>query len=145
MPSHRPYGPGISEAWSRLYRWAGPRGILGPQSYAAGISWDNPELCPPGSCRYSACIAIPDELEISGDVVLLTFPARNYLCLEFRGPETEFATAYGILYSRVLPASGCEPEDAPAIEFYKGQAKSFPGGDSSFTLEIALSVKPLAK
>jgi AraC family transcriptional regulator len=139
-----PYGPGIHEAWSRLYRWAGPRGILGPSSFAAGVSWDNPELCPPESCRYSACIAIPDEIEPSGEVVLLAFPARNYLCLEFRGPEAEFAAAYDRLYGRVLPESGCEPEDAPAIELYKGPAGSPAGGASGFDLDIALPVKPLA-
>lgn len=138
------YGSGIHEAWSRLYRWAGPRGLLGPQTFTAGVSWDNPELCPPESCRYSACIAIPDELEISGDVVLLTFPARNYLCLGFCGREADFSAAYNSLYSCILPESGCEPEDAPAIELYKIQTDSPSGETSPFDLDIALPVKSLA-
>jgi AraC family transcriptional regulator len=139
-----PYGPGIHEAWGRLGRWAGPRGLFGrgkdaPGAQAVGISWDNPDICPPERCRYSACIAISDELEPSGKVVVLCFPARTYLCLHYAGNEAGFAAAYGSLYRLYLPESGFEPEDAPAIEFYHG----FERKAQDFNLDIALPVRAL--
>jgi AraC family transcriptional regulator len=139
-----PYGPGIQEAWNRLCRWAGPRGFLGPRAeggtwQAAGISWDNPEHCPPKRCRYSTCIEIPPEVEPSGDILLLSFPARSYLCLHYTGSDADFTAAYSELFRRVLPASSLEPEDDPAIELYRG---SMPGA-AGFDLDIALPVRPL--
>ena len=134
-----PYGPEIQEAWDRLCRWAGPRGLLGPGTRAAGVSWDNPDLCPPERCRYSACIEIPENAEPSGDVVLVAFPARDYLCLHFTGPERGLSAAYSELYRRHLPESGFEPEDDPAIEFYRSPVR-----EDAFDLDIALPVRPLA-
>lgn len=131
-----PYGEEIAEAWARLYRWAGPRGLLGPNALMAGISWDNPELCPGDRCRYSACIGMPEALETGSDMLLLSFPARSYLCLHFAGPESDFAEAYSSLYKSYLPASGFEPEDDPAIEFQRHP----PSPQGGFDLEIALPV-----
>lgn len=133
-----PYGPGVEEAWRRLYAWAGPRGLLGPAARTAGISWDNPELCPPVKCRYSAALLVSEEERLEGAAVPLSFPARTYLCLRYKGLESGFAAAYDELYRRHLPESGFEPEDDPAIELYRG-----PMGEE-FDLDIALPVRPLA-
>ncbi len=133
-----PYGPDIQEAWDRLCRWAGPRGLLGSGTRAAGLSWDNPELCPHGRCRYSACLEIPAGIETGGDVLPLDFPARTYLILSCSGSAVDFSAAYDRLYDRYLPRSGFEPEDDPAIEFYRSIASV-----GSFDLDIALPVRTL--
>jgi AraC family transcriptional regulator len=134
-----PYGEGIGEAWARLGRWAGPRGLFGPGARAAGVSWDNPDICAPERCRYSACLEIPEGLEPSGEVLLLAFPPRSYIALRYEGPEEGLSAAYSRLYREVLPASGFEPEDDPAIEFYR----TMKGGDRGFDLEIFLPVREL--
>jgi len=134
------YGPGIGEAWGRLFRWSGPRGLLSGPFRSIGLSWDNPDICPTESCRYSACVEIPPDIEVSGDVVILAFPPRTYLCLRFEGAEADFAEAYERLYRRLLPESGFEPEDSPALEMYR----SFPGDAARFDLDIALPVRPLS-
>lgn len=134
-----PYGPGIREAWARLHRWAGPRGIIGPETVSVGVSWDNPEICAPDRCRYSACLPLPEGIEASDDIVVVAFPARSYLCLHFLGPEADFSAAYAGLYRRYLPESGFEPEDDPAIEFYRSAA----GAERGFDVDIALPVRPL--
>ena len=134
-----PYGPGIQEAWTRLYRWAAPRGLIGPATKIAGVSWDNPGYSPAKQCRYSVCIPIPEDLEASEDVLILDFPARRYLCLGYEGPEADFAAAYTALYRRYLPESGYEPEDDPSIELYRSASAK-----QGFDLDIALPVRPLA-
>jgi AraC family transcriptional regulator len=133
------YGPGIAEAWERLCRWAGPRRLLGPGMRAAGVSWDNPDVCPPERCRYSACLQIPEGIEPSEDPTLLVFPARTYIVLHYSGGESGFSSAYEELYGELLPRSGFEPEDSPAIELYRGP----PGGMAGFSADIALPVRPI--
>lgn len=136
---HGGYGAGIDEAWTRLYRWAGPRGLLGPGSRAAGVSWDDPAITPPDRCRYSACLELPAGVEPAGPATLLAFPARDYLVRDFRGPEAGLSAAYTELYRRDLPECGFVPADAPAIELYRGPL----GPDRLFDLEIAVPVETL--
>lgn len=135
------YGPQIGDAWARLYRWAGPRGLLGGSKGQAcppaGIAWDSPDITAPERCRYSVCLACPEEIEASGEVVLLDFPRRSYLVLSYEG--SDLSAAYEALYGRALLESGFEPEDAPALEFYRSPID--PSG--RFDLDLALSVKAL--
>lgn len=135
------YGPQIGEAWTRLYRWAGPRGLLGGDKGRAcppaGIAWDNPEITAPERCRYSVCLPCPETSEASGEVVFLDIPRRSYLVLSYEGPE--LGAAYGALYGRALQESGFEPEDAPTLEFYR----SLIGPSGRFDLDLALPVKAL--
>jgi AraC family transcriptional regulator len=135
-----PYGKGIGESWALLFKWAGPRGLLTPTARIAGVSWDNPELCPIERCRYSACLSVPEDLALPPEIVELRFPERSYLCLHFTGPESCLTDAYSGLYRRQLPESGFEPEDDPAVEFYNRPVRE--GED--FDLEIALPVRPLS-
>jgi AraC family transcriptional regulator len=131
------YGPAIGEAWGRLCRWAGPRGLLGPGSVSAGLAWDSPDITEPARCRYSVCLSCPPALELSGEVVPLEFAPRKHLVLSYRGPD--LSKAYTYLYKQILPVSGFEPEDSPALEFYRAAAQSM----KTFDLEIALPVHPL--
>jgi AraC family transcriptional regulator len=132
------YGPSIDAAWGKLCRWAGPRRLLGPGSVAAGIAWDSPEITAAERCRYSVCLSAPPELQISGEILGLDLPARSCLVLSYKGPN--LGAAYTYLYKTCLPSSGFEPEDSPAIEFYRSWAKPM----KVFDLEIALPVKVLA-
>ena len=131
------YGPSIDAAWGRLCRWAGPRGLLGPTSLAAGMAWDSPEITEAARCRYSVCIAAPPQLKVFGEIIALDIPLRSYLVLAYKGPD--LSSAYNCLYKTCLPSSGFEPEDAPSLEFYRSFAKPM----KVFDLEIALPVKAL--
>jgi AraC family transcriptional regulator len=134
------YGRAIEEAWGRLYRWAGPRGILGQgglSGLAAGLAWDSPGITAPERCRYSVCLPCPLGLEASGGVVFLDFPRRSYLVLSYKGPD--LSAAYDALYGKALPESGFEPEDAPALEFYRSVAQPL----VVFDLDLALPVRAL--
>jgi AraC family transcriptional regulator len=133
-----PYGPGVGEVYGSLFRWAGPRGLLGPKALTLGISWDNPEITAPEHCRYSACVSIPPNVEVSGEAVLVTYPATDYLVLSYKGPEAGLSDAYSRLYRVHLPASGFEPRDFPALEFYKEMTS-----ERMFDVDIAIPVRPI--
>jgi len=131
------YGPAIGEAWGRLCRWAGPRGLLGPASVAAGLAWDSPDITEAERCRYSVCLSCPPETEFSGEIVPLEIPKRKHLVLSYRGPD--LSAAYTYLYKQILPGSGFEPEDSPALEFYRSVSRPM----RTFDLDLALPVHPL--
>lgn len=134
------YGPSIERAWGKLCRWAGPRGLLGPaglEGIAAGLAWDSPEITAPERCRYSVCLACPEGVEASGEVVFLEVPRRTCLVLSYKGAD--LGAAYDALYGKALPESGFEPEDAPALEFYRSLGRPM----KIFDLDIALPVKNL--
>jgi AraC family transcriptional regulator len=132
------YGRGIDQAWRRLFRWAGPRGIIRADTRPAGIAWDNPDITPHDRCRYSACLPAPPGISGTGEVVIIELPARTYLSMAYRGPS--LSAAYTLLYSHHLPESGFEPEDGPAIEFYAKQGSPA----DIFDLEIDIPVLPLS-
>ncbi len=55
-----PYGPGNAETMERLKHWAKSRNLMNGHSVILGIAQDNPQMIPPETCRYDACILLPD-------------------------------------------------------------------------------------
>lgn len=135
-----PYGPGIGRAWGTLMRWAGPRGLLGPEARIYGVSWDNPEVTAGRKLRYDACLEVPPGTEGSGAVFIRDLSPYRCIVLPYRGPERGLSEAYGRLYYQLLPESSCEPEDFPAFERYLAPPQGLL--IRRFDLEIYLPVKP---
>jgi len=55
-----PYGPGNIETMEHLKHWAKSRDLMNGHSVILGIARDNPQIIPPETCRYDACILLPD-------------------------------------------------------------------------------------
>ncbi|MCP4744873.1 MAG: AraC family transcriptional regulator, partial [Desulfobacteraceae bacterium] len=73
-----PYGPeGCGKAHEKLFQWAGPRGFVN-QGTIIGVGWDNPEVTPPEKCRYDACITVPEQTKVDGEVGLQKIPSGSY-------------------------------------------------------------------
>ena len=118
-----PYGPALARAWERITAWAGKSGLLGPETAALGVSWDNPGLTPPERCRYDACVALPegfaaDEQALAQDgVCLQSLPAGLYGCYRRPTRMDGYMTAWNELIGVWLPQSGYEAEGT-AFEYY---------------------------
>ncbi len=63
-----PYGPGNIETMERLKDWAKSRDLMNGHSVILGIAQDNPQIIPPETCRYDACILLPDGYPVGGSV-----------------------------------------------------------------------------
>lgn len=118
-----PYGPGLEKAWNRIAEWAGKNGLLGPNDAALGISWDNPELTPPESCRYDACVVLPESFQADeqamarSGVSVQRLDAGQYACYRRPTRMDEFFQAWGELFGVWLPQSGYECLGA-GFEYY---------------------------
>ena len=136
------YGPGIGMVWGKLMAWASKlERPDGRDPLMAGLPWDNPDITPANKCRYSACVEVPPGTPVSGPVSILEVPKRFCLSVRFTGPESRLSVAYRFLYRDILPASGMEPDDAPALEF--NLAPPTRGRDPVFDQRIAVPVKEL--
>lgn len=128
---HRgPYNT-VGEAYDRLMRWAGERGVLeaGP-FWVVGLSYDDPKCTPAHALRYDACIAFLDpekmpDLDAIGleepgleAVRRLELPSHRYALVDHIGPYGKMQSAFDALLGSWLPDSAYEPAPAPCIELY---------------------------
>lgn len=136
-----PYGPeGCGAAFERLMQWAGPRGFAASGT-TMGLCWDNPEITPPDKCRYDACITIPEDTEVQGEVGTQTISSGLYAVYRCRVKTEEFAQAWQDLFGQWLPQSGYQPDDRPCYEICHTHAEADP--ENKWLVEICCPVKPL--
>jgi len=131
----------IHEAYETLFRWAGPRGLCGPNMKVIGASYDNPEITPMAKCRYDACLTIGEGIQPEGPVSVKEFPGGKYAVCRFHGKPQDVGKAFKSLYGEWFPASGYQPGDAPCLEFYYNDPGKDPRGEC--TADICIPVKPL--
>jgi len=131
----------IREAYETLFRWAGPRGICGPNTKVIGASYDNPDITPMAKCRYDACISIGEKVPPEGPVSVKEFPGGMYAVYRYRGKPAELGKVFKSLMSEWFPTSGYQPGDAPCLEFYYNDPDKDPKGEA--TADICMPVKPL--
>ncbi|NLI97473.1 AraC family transcriptional regulator [bacterium] len=134
-------GPGIAEAWEKVCRWAGARGLIGSQTKFIGISYDDPDVTPQDKCRYDACVSVPKGTEPDGEINVTSIPAGRYAVSRFEGQPQDIKPAYDFLYGRWMPDSGFQPGDSPCLEIYLNDPKTDPKGRHVF--EMCIPVKPL--
>lgn len=131
----------IGHAYETLMRWAGPRGVFGPDTKVIGASYDNPEITAVAKCRYDACVTIGEGVKVDGPVSEKRFPGGKYAVYRWRGRPQDVGKAYQEFMGGWFPASGYQPGDAPCLEFYYNDPASDPKGE--VTADLCIPVKPL--
>lgn len=112
-------------AWQKLCGWAGQKGLLGPDTLAIGIGYDDPASTPAELLRFDACLSVPASVQGEGEVGIKTIPGGRYAVAVHVGPYSGLEQAYKELYGRWLPEQGLKPRDEPCFEVYRN--------DPSFT------------
>lgn len=135
------YNKGISTAFEKLCRWAGPRKFINQDSKFIGISLDDPDITPMDKCRYYACISVPNDVIPNGEINIMDIPEVECAIYRFKGKEEEIKTAYKSFFKDWLPQSGYQPDDYPCYEIYYKSAGQNP--EKKFEMDICLPVKPL--
>ena len=131
----------ICEAWARLYKWAGARGLLSPQTHAIGISFDDPQITRVNRCRYYACLTVPGPLPTHQRVGWMEIGAGLYAVSRVSCAAEQIHAIYSTLYGNWLPGSGYQPGDLPTYEIYLQTPEHHPQG--LFELEVCIPVAPL--
>ncbi len=114
------------EAVERLFRWAGPRGLLTEPAAFFGIAYDDPAVTPPEKLRYDAALEVPETVTPAGDIGIQLLPSRMYAITLHRGTYETLGTTYSRFCGEWLPLSGREVLAAPALEFYLNSPQDAP-------------------
>ena len=145
----RHIGPykGDSDLFERLFgklmKWAGPRGLLRfPETKVLAVYHDDPKITDEDKLRTSACITIPENTPVEGEVGKMAIPGGKFAVARFElaGSE-EYEEAWNLVFGGWLPESGYQPDDRLCYEFYQNDPKEHPEG--IHIVDICVPVKPL--
>ncbi|NUW70835.1 AraC family transcriptional regulator [Vibrio coralliilyticus] len=129
-----PYGEGYQEPSSRLYQWAGMKGLA--ENTCIFIFHDNPEITPNDKCRTDICLMVPEGTEVPGNIELQDFPGGEYAVMRQKITEpTQYSKAWDDLMSNVIN-SGMENDDRPCFELYHSYDPVTQHSDVSFCTAI---------
>jgi len=136
-----PYN-GVGEAFGRLMRWAGPRGLLRfPETKSLAVYRDSPEVTEADKLRSDACITVPEGTKVDGEVGLMKIPGGKFAVGRFEIAGSEFGEAWNTVMGGWLPGSGYQPDDRMCYEVYLNDHEQHP--QKKFIVEICEPVKPL--
>jgi AraC family transcriptional regulator len=128
--------------FNKLCTWAGPRGLLRfPETKMLTVYRDNPEITDENRLRVDACITVPADTQVDGEVGKAVIPAGRYAVAHFEITPDQYGNAWNALYGGWLPDSGYQPADGPCYELYLGDPKQHPEG--KHIVDIYAPVKPL--
>jgi len=144
----RHIGPykGDQELFGRLFNklmaWAGPRGLLRfPETKVMTIYHDNPDITDESRLRTDACITVPEDTQVEGEIGKAKIPASKYAVAHFEITPDQYQDAWNAVYGGWLPESGYQPEDGPCYELYLNDPKEHPEG--KHVVDICVPVRPL--
>ena len=127
--------------FGRLFQWAGPRGLLGPDTKVMSIYHDDPNLTAPEKLRTDVCISVSPDTPVDGEVGRLTIPGGRYAFARVEVTSDQFGEAWDAVCGDWLPDSGYEPADGLSFEIYHNDHREYPEG--KHIVDIVIPVKPM--
>jgi AraC family transcriptional regulator len=139
-----PYA-GDSALFGRLFgalgKWAGPRGLIRPDTKWLSVYHDDPDTVEPQNQRLSVALTIPSGTTGSDDVNMMNIDGGTYAVAHFEIDPDQFGPAWGWMMSDWLPTSGYRMDDRPCLEFYLNNPKEHPKNKN--IVELWVPVKAL--
>jgi AraC family transcriptional regulator len=131
----------IGQAYEKLMKWAGPRGLLRfPETKTLTVYHDDPKVVDPEKVRQSACITVDAEAKPEGEFGKMHLPGSKCAVGSFKVKPQQFGEAWDAV-CRWLADSGYQPSDGLPFEYYPEEHE--PGPEPIFTVDICVPVKPL--
>lgn len=127
--------------FGRLFSWAGPRGLVGPQTMALSIYHDDPEITDETKLRVDVAIRVPEGTAGEGEIGTKTIPGGTYAVGHFEILPSQYGEAWDVVMGQWLPESGYQAADAPCFEVYLNEPEQHPEG--KHIVDIYEPVKPL--
>ncbi len=132
----------FAELFGKLYRWAGPRGLLNfPETLVMSIYHDDPNLTEQDKLRLSVCITVPEETEVEGEIGKMEIPAGKWALARFELGEKDYEAAWQAVMGEWLPSSGYQPDDRPCMEIYRNNPEEHP--EHKCVVDICIPVVPM--
>ena len=132
----------IGKAFGRLFRWAGPRGLVQfPETKSLAVYHDSPDVTDPSKLRSDACLTAPVRTKVDGEVGTMKIPGGLFAVAHVEIDETQFAEAWDKLLGEWMPKSGYQPDDRLCYEMYLNDPDTHP--QKTWIVDICEPVRPL--
>lgn len=136
-----PYGAPVGQFWSEtVVPWLAMHGLFARARF--GISYDDPSITAPASCRYDAAVEISPQQPAPGNALTTIIPGGQYAAMPFKGTNSEVIEAWNAILRDWLPASGYQLDARPCFEYYSPDA-CFDESTGVFECDICIPVAPL--
>lgn len=131
----------IGQAYEKLFKWAGPRGLLNfPDTKTVTVYHDDPKITDIEKVRQSACITVDSDTKPEDEFGKLRVSDGKYAVGHFEIDVTEFSEAWNAMCIWISE-SGYQPADSDPYELYHADPEHHP--EKKFVLDICIPVKPL--
>jgi AraC family transcriptional regulator len=124
--------------FNKLFAWAGPRGLIQPNTRSFAVYHDDPSVTDPQKLRLSICLEVPPDTPVDGEIGKMELEAGKYAMARYEIQPQDFPAAWQWLFGTWFPASGYQPDDKLPFEIYYGQPKN-----GMLTVDICVPVKPM--
>ena len=102
---------------------------------------DDPGITDEDKLRVSACITVPEDTLVEGEVGKMTVPGGKFAVARFELGPDEYGEAWDFVFGKWLPESGYQPDDRLCYELYHGGPDEHPEG--KHVVDICIPVRPL--
>jgi len=116
----------IGTTFERLFAWAAGRRLMGPQTRAIGVYYDDPDGTSAEALRSDAGLAVEAGSALDNGLRIVEVPGGRHAVLHHQGPYAELNKAYRWLYREWLPKSGEQCADRPIFEEYLNNPRTLP-------------------
>ena len=131
----------IGQAYEKLMKWAGPRGLLNePDLKTVTVYHDDPGVTDIDKVRQSACITVSQKVKTEGEFGNMSIPEGKYCVGSFEISPAEFEDAWNSVCIWISE-NGYQPDDGYPYELYHNDHMEHP--ENKFIVDICVPVKPL--
>ncbi|MFV0420344.1 MAG: GyrI-like domain-containing protein [Dysgonomonas sp.] len=130
----------IGQAYEKLFKWAGARGLITPETKTVTVYHDDPAITTVDKVRQDASIIVEGNVKVEGEIGKSIVPGGKYAVGHFEIKETEFEEAWNTMCSW-LTESGYQPGDGSTYELYHNHYSE--DVEFRFIVDICIPVKPL--
>jgi AraC family transcriptional regulator len=128
--------------FQKLWKWAGPRGLLRfPETKVLTVYHDDPKITEEDKLRTDACITVPKDTPVEGEIGQMAIPGGKYAVARFELTNEEFEAAWDMVMGAWMPESGYQPDDRLCYELYHNNPDEHP--EKKIVVDICVPVKPL--
>ena len=131
----------FGELFMKLTKWAGPRGLMGPETLAMSVYYDDPAVTDDDKLRLDCCVTVPETAQGEGEIGRTRLPGGAYAVARFEIPPSQYSDAWNAVMGGWLPESGYQPDDRPCYELYRNDPRQHPEGKQ--IVDICVPVRPL--
>jgi AraC family transcriptional regulator len=130
----------FQDLFDKLIGWAGPKGLISPESVFLSAYQDDPDITPPDELKLELCMGIPNDAQVDGHMGRKVLPGGKYAVMraELTGPE-EYGPAWNAVVEWMNENDHEIDMSRPSYEIYLNNPDEHP--EKHHMIDICMSAK----